>query len=227
MSNGRGGYREGAGRKPKALRYQEQVTAIEEKIVAMLPRLTDKLFEMAMEGDIRATRYLMDRVLGRVPMLEAAPSADRSMPYSEREFKREVLERNLNLCDDELRLEQRAVDMFEYVGDDDEQTDDDLIPMSPEETDDLLRKARVEQGPSPQPSPSKGEGEDAGQFVAPSRSAPFPNNGVADCGSVPARQVRSDIDAPDDSVDTAASITSRFIPSDGPNDPDRTWYDPS
>ena len=205
MANGHGGYREGAGRKPKALKYEPQMSAIEERIVRMLPRVVDKMIEMALDGDLRAGRYLVDRIMGRVPILDAPPAMDRSMPYSEREYKSENLERNLDLCDDEIRLEQRMEDMFEYVGDDDE-TEGDLIPMSPEETDDLLRKARAEQGQatlantdaeeetSPQPSPWKGEGEDTAQMH--------------------------------EDVETPESTTSQFIPSDGPDDPDRTWYYP-
>jgi len=185
MANGHGGARLGAGRKPKALKYQGEVTAIEERIVRMLPRLVDKLYEMAMDGDIRANRYLIERILGRIPLLEAAPSVDRSMPYTEQDFAVENLEHNINRSEDELRLEQRVEDMFEYGGDeDDEQTSDELTHMSPDETDDLLRQARVEEELS-----------------------------GGDSTSQPA----------DAAIDTPA-IHVPFIPSDGPNDPDRTWY---
>ena len=208
MANGHGGYREGAGRKPKALRYEPQISAVEERIVRMLPRVVDKMIEMALDGDLRAGRYLVDRIMGRVPILDAPPAVDRSMPYSEREFKSENLERNLDLCDDEIRLEQRMEDMFEYVGDDDE-TEGDLIPMSPEETDDLLRKARVEQGEREPESTDNVEDADR---------KPHPNP-LLD----PERQ--PDADQAGD-IDPQASTTSPFIPSDGPDDPDRTWYYP-
>jgi len=186
MANGHGGARPGAGRKPKALQYQGEVTAVEERIVRMLPRLVDKLYEMAMDGDIRANRYLIERILGRIPLLEAAPSVDRSMPYSEQDFVVENLEHNINRSEDELRLEQRVEDMFEYVGDDDdEQASGELAHMSPDETDELLRRARLEEE----------------------------RRTAVDSTSQPALAA----------IDTPA-IHVPFIPSDGPNDPDRTWY---
>ena len=190
MTNGHGGARPGAGRKPKALQYQAEVSDVEQRIVRMLPRLVDKLYEMAMEGDIRATRYLIDRIMGRIPLLEAAPSVDRSMPYSERDYSVENLEHQINLSDDELRLEQRVEDMFVYVGDDDEQTSAEIMPISSDETDNLLRQARMEQ--------EHGTGVNS-------------------------------TSQPTDATDVAATIDPvvihvPFIPSDGPNDPDRTWY---
>jgi len=96
MANGHGGNREGAGRKPKALRYESQISSIEERIIQILPRVVDKMIEMALDGDLRAGRYLVDRIMGRVPVLDAPPSMDQSIPYSEREFTREILERNMN-----------------------------------------------------------------------------------------------------------------------------------
>jgi len=195
MANGHGGNREGAGRKPKALRYESQISSIEERIIQILPRVVDKMIEMALDGDLRAGRYLVDRIMGRVPVLDAPPSMDQSIPYSEREFTREILERNMNLSEDELRLQQRAEDMFEYVGDeDDNQTYDELIPMSPEETEDLLRKARVEQ--------EQREPDDIN---------------TAGC---------TEIDADDSGPEMPASTEMPFIPSDSPDDPDRTWYYP-
>ena len=82
-SNGRGGAREGAGRKPKALAYADTAALVEEKIAAALPDITDALIEAAKKGDFGAARYLCDRILGRVATIEASPAEDKRMPFTE------------------------------------------------------------------------------------------------------------------------------------------------
>lgn len=77
---GHGGARDGAGRKPKALRYKAlryaaELAQAEEKIIAALPDVIDGLIRAAKCGDVAASRYLLDRVFGRVN-LQAAPPAD-------------------------------------------------------------------------------------------------------------------------------------------------------
>jgi len=69
-----GGARAGAGRPPKAATHVEQVSAIEQTIVDALPSIVDKLIQMAKYGDLKAARYLIDRVLGRVARLPSPPS---------------------------------------------------------------------------------------------------------------------------------------------------------
>lgn len=86
MQNGHGGAREGAGRKPKALRFASQTDAAEQMIVDALPKILGKLISMAEEGDVAAARYLVDRILGRVSRLPSPPSIDKSMPYEERQY---------------------------------------------------------------------------------------------------------------------------------------------
>jgi len=83
MANGHGGARPGAGRKPKALYYADTAALVEERIAKALPEITDRLIHAAKHGHIGAARYLCDRILGRVAVLEAPPSDDRRMPYTE------------------------------------------------------------------------------------------------------------------------------------------------
>jgi hypothetical protein len=61
-----GGARAGAGRPPRALTYSEHADAIEQTIVDALPSIVEKMIQMAMDGDLKAARYLIDRILGRV-----------------------------------------------------------------------------------------------------------------------------------------------------------------
>jgi len=87
MQSKRGGARIGAGRKPKALRYEGVAQRAEETIVEALPEIVDKLVSMAKAGDVAAARYVVDRILGRVAVLEAAPVEDRKLPYNELDFE--------------------------------------------------------------------------------------------------------------------------------------------
>lgn len=90
--NGHGGKREGAGRKPKSLRYADELAQAENKIIAALPDVIDGLIVAAKAGDVAASRYLLDRVFGRVKEQSAAPADDMSFPYSDADV--EAAERN-------------------------------------------------------------------------------------------------------------------------------------
>jgi len=66
-----GGRRTGAGRKPLIIQHPEKTDALEQRILDALPGVIDKLIAMAKDGDVRAARYLVDRILGRVPIVHA------------------------------------------------------------------------------------------------------------------------------------------------------------
>lgn len=83
----RGGARENAGRKPKALRYAAELADAEGKIVAALPDVIDGLIRAANGGDVAAARYLLDRVWGRVPEAAAPVAEDVSEPLNEDEWE--------------------------------------------------------------------------------------------------------------------------------------------
>jgi hypothetical protein len=70
-----GGSRDNSGRKPKAIRWAQDIAAAEGKIVAALPRVIEGLIKAAENGDTSAARYLMDRVFGRVAN-QAVPVAE-------------------------------------------------------------------------------------------------------------------------------------------------------
>jgi len=82
-TNNHGGARPGAGRPPKALRYADTAALVEERIAEALPDITDTLIKAAKNGDLGSARYLCDRILGRVAALEAPPSDDRRLPFTE------------------------------------------------------------------------------------------------------------------------------------------------
>jgi len=67
--------------RPKALRYAERVKALEEMILDALPEIIGKLITMAKDGDIAASRYLTDRIFGRIARVPTAPASDTSLPY--------------------------------------------------------------------------------------------------------------------------------------------------
>ena len=93
--NGHGGTREGAGRKPKALRYANELAEAENKIIAALPDVIDGLIAAAKAGDVAASRYLLDRVFGRVKEQSAPPADDQSLPYSEEDAAAQEKSREL------------------------------------------------------------------------------------------------------------------------------------
>lgn len=63
MSNTHGGARPGAGRKPKAEKYAEQITAIEDRLADSLKKRVDTLEELAQGGFEKKTRKLIPAVL--------------------------------------------------------------------------------------------------------------------------------------------------------------------
>ena len=58
-----------------AARYAAEADAAEKMIVDALPAIIGKLIDMAKDGDVKASRYLVDRILGRVPRLGGNPSS--------------------------------------------------------------------------------------------------------------------------------------------------------
>jgi hypothetical protein len=91
--NGHGGTRPGAGRKPKALLHQATAAAVESKIADALPEIVDQLIVSAKGGDVAAARYLVDRLLGRVPALPAVPAEDTRQPFLEEDAEIAAAER--------------------------------------------------------------------------------------------------------------------------------------
>jgi hypothetical protein len=82
-ATGHGGAREGAGRKPKALLYADEIATAEAQILAALPDVLSGLIERAKGGDTAAAKYLIDRVFGRIAEQNAAIANDTSIPFSE------------------------------------------------------------------------------------------------------------------------------------------------
>ena len=102
-----GGARPGAGRKPKILQYASAGDALEQTIVDALPKVIDKIIAMALDGDLAAGRYLVDRILGRPSRLSAAPVEDRALAYTHADYERDLFMdcRKFNEYD---RLKERA-----------------------------------------------------------------------------------------------------------------------
>lgn len=87
MTNGHGGVRIGAGRKPRALRYRGAVALAEVEIARNLVSLVKVLIERALKhNDVKAATYLIDRFLGRIPTFEGSPPAfDSTNPLETRQ----------------------------------------------------------------------------------------------------------------------------------------------
>lgn len=81
--NGHGGARAGAGRKPKALLYQNEIASAEAQIIAAMPDLLGGMIERAKDGDTAAAKYLIDKVLGKTPDASAAIANDTASPFTE------------------------------------------------------------------------------------------------------------------------------------------------
>jgi hypothetical protein len=81
--NGHGGAREGAGRKPKALQYENEIATAEAQILAALPDVIESLICRAQNGDVSAAKYLIDRVFGRIAEQAAPLADDTAIPFSE------------------------------------------------------------------------------------------------------------------------------------------------
>ena len=90
MANGRGGARAGAGRKPKALRYAQEIADAEQRLITALPDVVESLIAAALSGDVSAGKYLMDRVWGRVKEEPLRPWAhDQSEPFTEEKWQQQ------------------------------------------------------------------------------------------------------------------------------------------
>ena len=76
------GAREGAGRKPRALRFQSELATAESKIMAALPDAIDALILAAKSGDRRAAIYLLDRAFGRIAAQAVPLADDRTLPMA-------------------------------------------------------------------------------------------------------------------------------------------------
>ncbi len=86
-TNGHGGARENAGRKPKALRYASELAQAEEKIMSALPAAIESLVASAACGDVAAAKYLLDRAFGRVQTQSAPVAEDTAIPFDESDLK--------------------------------------------------------------------------------------------------------------------------------------------
>jgi hypothetical protein len=75
--------------RPKTLRYREALDAAEQSIVDALPEIIDRLIAQAKEGDLKASTYLLDRILGKAAGAKMAPADDREAPYTEADFEEE------------------------------------------------------------------------------------------------------------------------------------------
>ena len=73
--------------RPKTLRYREALDAAEQRIVDALAEIIDRLIARAKERDIKASTYLLDRILGKAAGAKTAPADDRQVPYSEADFE--------------------------------------------------------------------------------------------------------------------------------------------
>jgi hypothetical protein len=73
--------------RPKTLRYRQALDEAEQRLVDALPEIIDGLVARAKEGDIKASTYLLDRILGKTAGAKTAPADDRQAPYSEADFE--------------------------------------------------------------------------------------------------------------------------------------------
>jgi hypothetical protein len=63
--------------RPKTLRYREALDAAEQSIVDALPEIVGKLIAQAKEGDLKASTYVLDRILGKAAGAKTAPADPR------------------------------------------------------------------------------------------------------------------------------------------------------
>jgi hypothetical protein len=79
--------------RPKVLRFQEALDSVEQRIVDALPEIINGLIARAREGDLKASTYLLDRILGKAAGAKTAPADDRLAPYTEEDFEEDEQER--------------------------------------------------------------------------------------------------------------------------------------
>ena len=92
--DGRGGAREGAGRKPKALKFASELATAEGQIIEAMPDVIGGLIRVAKGGDVAAARYLLDRVFGRVSEAPAPIAEDNRLPPDDEAFDLAQAERD-------------------------------------------------------------------------------------------------------------------------------------
>jgi hypothetical protein len=94
--NGHGGARDGAGRRPKALRYASELTAAEGKLMSALPSAVAALVSAAESGDVSAAKYLLDRAFGRVTAQSVPVAENVEPPICEADAEAEEKRRELS-----------------------------------------------------------------------------------------------------------------------------------
>jgi len=94
--NGHGGARDGAGRKPKALRYASELAAAEEKLMSALPSAIETLTAASQSGDVAAAKYLLDRAFGRVQAQKVCVAENIEPPFSEADAEAKEKRRELD-----------------------------------------------------------------------------------------------------------------------------------
>jgi hypothetical protein len=99
---------------PKALHYAAALSRVEGAIVEALPEIVNGLIEQARQGDTKAAAYLIDRILGRTVGARLAPADDRSLPYSEDEFRadREKLAMDREEAEDDRAMRRLLIGHF-------------------------------------------------------------------------------------------------------------------
>ena len=71
---------------PRALRYAEKANAAEQLIVDALDGIIRKLISQANDGNVAASRYLLDRIYGRPARLSIPAIADRELAFTPRDW---------------------------------------------------------------------------------------------------------------------------------------------
>ena len=94
--------------RPKALRYKDKTDAIETMILDALPKIVGKLIAMAEDGDVRASRYLVDRIFGRTARIPLPPNADKALPYKNADWTLSML-RHKDDRDTRTRAHMRSI----------------------------------------------------------------------------------------------------------------------
>ena len=78
-------------RRPKALRYEVELNAIEKMIIDGLPEVVAKLLSMAKEGNVAASRYLVDRIFGRPARVMVPPAVDKALAHTYADWTSDLL----------------------------------------------------------------------------------------------------------------------------------------
>jgi hypothetical protein len=81
--------------KPRCLKYSQAIEAAEQRIADALPEIIDRLVSLAKDGDLKASTYLLDRILGRSAGAKTAAADDRESPYTEEDFEEDEAEHDM------------------------------------------------------------------------------------------------------------------------------------